>query len=419
MSIVKKVQSQFLLDYLQYTENTEPPKIFHIWAALSGIAACLGRRCWIETGMGKMYPNMYILLIGPPGTRKSTAMNNIKKLIAKNTAVRLAPKDTAGQRQGLITAMQGAQEDTADEDLLLGATDIISQVENLNNFEMSICKADRHALYVCSSEFRSFLGQNNLDLTGFLLEMWDGEDYDYQLKTVKVTLQEPLLNLIGCTTSTEIATLLPPQVIGQGFMSRFIIAYSAEKYKQIPPSRVCFDKTMKSKLEDIYSFVSSDMRGAFTLSKEAEEMDDNLYMKGVEIHDNRFIYYIERRHTHLLKIACCLAASSKRKTIEACDLKEADMLLTETEMFMPEALGEFGLSPIAQAKQKMTEYIRHAKSPITNQILWIVMQRDMKLVDFSNSLSELINAKKIQQIKTSAGLAYVYNDNMQKALDNL
>jgi len=415
MSVLDGITNEFLQDYLRYTEHTEPPKMMHVWAALSGVSACLGRRCWIETGIGSIYPNLYVLLVGPPGTRKTTAMNNVKKLVEKNTQVRFAPKDTAGQRQGLITAMQGEKEEELEDGLL----DVASAIASISEHKMSICAADRHAMYVCAAEFRSFMGQNNLDLTGFLLEMWDGEDYDYQLKTAKIKLKDPLLNLIGCTTPTEISVLLPPQVIGQGFMSRFILVYAADKYKKIPPSRAYLDKEVIPCLADVFSFASNKMNGPMKLSESAKRMDDKLYMREVSIQDTRFMYYIERRHTHLMKVACALAASRKSMTIEADDLEQADLLLSHTELSMPDALGEFGLSPIATAKQKMAEYIQHANGPITSRILWMVMQRDIKLVDFRNALSDMVNAGKILSVKTTNGDAFVYVDSAHGMLEGL
>lgn len=389
----------------------------HIWSAISGMSACLGRRCWIETGIGNIYPNMFVLLIGPPGTRKTTAMNNVKKILEEHTHVRFSPKDTAGQRQGLISAMTEGEDFDEELDELALLFNAATEAKALDKLEFKIDPADAHTLYVCSAEFRSFLGQNNLDLTGFLLEMWDGEDYDYQLKRTKVKLKDPLLGLIGCTTPTEIASLLPANIIGQGFMSRFILVYSAEKYKKIAPSKAFKCDKALAEIVPVYENASKNMRGAFQLSKLGAEYEDHLYMnKEVKINDTRFMYYLERRHTHIMKLSCALAAMRQSQIIEDTDIVEADNILSATEVFMPEALGEFGLSPLALAKQKMGEFIQHAKGPVSSQILWMVMQRDMRLVDFKNAVSEMVNAGKISRIETSSGQAFVYNDDAGEAL---
>lgn len=413
------ITDQFLQAYLQYTEHTEPPKMFHIWAALSGIAACMSRHVWLETGIGNMYGNMYVLLVGPPGTRKSTAINLAVALMRDNTQVKFAPEDTSGQRQGLIAAMVG-EEDTLDADLaMLDVADEITQITMLGKIPMSLNSADVHSMHVVASEFGIFIGQNNLDLTRFLLKMWDGENYTYRLKTSECNLQNPLLNLIGGTTPTEISTLLPPEAMGQGFMSRIILTYSPNKYKKLPLSKVKLDVKIKPKLVEVYTWVSNAMQGPMTMSSEAESYLDSIYMDDIRIQDSRFIYYTERRHTHLLKLCMALAAANKRYVVELCDAEQAEAILSYTEESMPEALGEYGLSPLATAKQRMAEFIQHAKGPVTDRVLWIVMQRDIKLIDFRNALSEMINAGKIIQIDTKLGKAFIYNDATYQAIDAL
>ncbi len=74
--------SDWLDGYLEYTTNTEPPYMYHMWMGISTIASLLQRKCCLEWGTLKFYPNMYIVLVGPPGrTRKGTAMNLAKPFL--------------------------------------------------------------------------------------------------------------------------------------------------------------------------------------------------------------------------------------------------------------------------------------------------------------------------------------------------
>ena len=411
------IENEFLFNYLRYTTNVESPRLMHLWAALSGIAATIGRRARINLGIGNLYPNLYVLLVGPPGTRKSTAINTMLRFVKEETKTQIAPDDTSGQRQGLIAALKGAEDDDwKDQVDLLDNTDAVDRVvEHVSDLEMSINDANKHHMYIVASEFGSFLGQNNLALTRFLVKMWDGEDYVYQLKNSKHVLRNALLNMIGGTTSTDIATLLPPEAIGQGFMSRIILIYEARKQRRIPPSKAGVDDNYYEAIAAVFR-EADQMHGMFELSNAANELSDHLYMQDVKINDTRFIYYSERRHTHLLKLSAVLAATRGTMTIEPADIEQADILLSVTEESMPDALGEYGLSPIAAAKQKMLEFIQHANGPVTDRVLWLVMNRDMRLVDFHNALSEMINAGKIIAVDTRNGKAFVYNDRIQEAV---
>ena len=62
-----------------------------------------------------VYPNQYILFVGTPGTRKTTASGLGKHLIKQSTGVRFAPEDTGFHRQGYVVALQGQSSDLAQE----------------------------------------------------------------------------------------------------------------------------------------------------------------------------------------------------------------------------------------------------------------------------------------------------------------
>ena len=67
--------------YLVYSSNTEPPAMFHLWTAISVISSVLQRKCYFPWGTLTFYPNMYVVLVGPPAARKGTAMNIGKKIL--------------------------------------------------------------------------------------------------------------------------------------------------------------------------------------------------------------------------------------------------------------------------------------------------------------------------------------------------
>ena len=134
----KLFSSEYLNNYLAMLEDTESPRIFHIWSAVFSLASTLGRRCWLPFGTFDIFPNHYILLVGTPGTRKSTAANQAKKVVKGSTGVRFAPSDTGGQRQGLVLAMAG---DSADKEFMdgveIGAREntisSLTQLESITN----------------------------------------------------------------------------------------------------------------------------------------------------------------------------------------------------------------------------------------------------------------------------------------------
>lgn len=412
MSSKLQLFNPFLRTYLAYTENTEPPELMHMWSAISCASACMGRHVWYPFGLKPIYGNMFILLVGPPATRKSTALETAVDLVMDTTEVNIAPEDTAGQRQGLLTAL-GAEE-TAAESAVNSLPDGVKLTEeDKASFGWKV-DPDKHALFIAAYEWGSFIGQNNLDLTRFLIRMYDGNNYTYQLKKIKAVLKSPIITMAGCTTPTDISSLLPPEAIGQGFMSRHILVFAAKKKRRI--SKPNLAREYEPYITDIFQWIWRDARGELVLSPEADMMIESIYEKNIHIADTRFVYYSERRQTHLMKLSSILACLRKSMVIERVDIEDAHALLLHTEQFMPDALGEYGLSALSKAKQRMVEFLKHANQPITHRVLWNIMQRDMRQRDFHEALQEMLNTGKLEEVATSNGKALVVPDDMSEVL---
>ncbi len=420
MLLEKQIRNPFLQTYLEYVEETETPRIMHIWAAISGAGACLGRRVYLPFGFADIYANMCILLVGPPGVRKSTAILLMQKRLRKATAIRFAPEDSCGQRQGLIIAMEGDKEDISDDDAkLIDAANRLPDVDTMAKINLAQDPRDAHVMYAVASEFASFIGQNAIEMVTFLNKVLDGEDYDYKTRSAQHTLDNPLLGIIGGTAPVSIQDAFPKAAIGHGFTSRIVFVYANRKYKKVPrPPRP--ELKLERSIDTFFSNLFYNTDGEVSESKPAKHLIDDIYENGVSnLNDARFIYYLERRQTHLIKTAMILAVTRGSMVIELEDIEEADMILSYTEKFMPDALGEYGMSPLANAKQKMLEFLIHARGPITIQMMWTMMHRDMRQVDFRNSLNDLENSGKIMQVQTNEGAALIYCDKEQEEVDDL
>ena len=412
------VNNEFLRKYLAYVEQTESPKLMHIWSAISAASACMGKHVHLPFGIGNIYPNIFVLLVGPPGTRKSQSIKYASKLIKSSTGVRFAPDDTGGQRQGLIAAIEGdMQLDDAEQELELMANAFkINDLSDVGRINVSTVNGnDTHHIFACASEFGTFMGEGNVNMTRFLNKVWDGEDYHYKLKNTQKVLKDPLMTIVGGTTTSDIARILPTESIGQGFMSRWILVFAPQKAKKVARPKLNIE--LADWLKERFAWLHYDMHGEMTESPAAADMLNNLYeTEEVNMQDSRFLYYSERRHTHLQKLCMIVAALRQSYEISVEDVEQANLLLSATEEYMPEALGEFGLSPVGAAKQKMVEFLQHTHEPITTSILWTVMQRDMKMSDFKSAIADLINSDKIQEVTTDAGQAFIYKSELQEAL---
>src|SRR3546814_3423812 len=78
------------------------------------------------------------------------------------------------------------------------------------------------------------------------------------------------------------------------------------------------------------------------------------------MNDPRFDSYHERRYTHLIKLAMVLCALRGYTCIDKADYQEAHRILRATEKGMPDALGQFGMNPLAALKQGIVDHVRSA-----------------------------------------------------------
>ena len=419
LSEIKK-KNTFLDLYLRCLEDTESPRVFHLWCAITGIAACLGRRTYLPFGMDPIYPNMYSVLVGPPATRKNTAINFIGRLLKQQTRVRFAPDDTGGQRQGLIKAFVGKEID--EDDPALNGIELANgvTVEQLSEIDMGLLpdSRDKFVLFAKATELQSLIGINSSDIITFLNKMYDGEEYKYGLKNETDTIIDTALTILAAATPTNLAKALPVEAIGQGFMSRLILIFGTKKYKRIPEP-ILPSLSLWSEVEKLFKFLSYEFAGEMSKSAGAKKRFDQLYEIDLQMNDTRFVHYQERRYTHLMKTAMVLAATRKSLVIEEDDVDCAHLILSITEATMPDALGEYGMSPIAAAKQKMIEFIESSKFPVGKEILRVLMHRDMRLSDFNLALLELANTGRIKQVDTGDGPGYVCIDKTITEVDEV
>lgn len=406
---IQSVRNPVVQQYLEFVEETESPRLFHIWCLLSCAAACIGRRANIPFGDGGIFPNMYVLLVGPPGVRKNTAINTPVKIVRSAVKLRFAPNDTGGQRQGLIKAFIGEKEELRADEEMQQAFDM-ADIEALGKINVGKMTSEHHQMFAVATEFESLIGTNARELCTFLQKMWDCEPYDYHLKNEQVTIEDPCFNILAGSNPTAIAESLPKTAIGQGLTSRCILVFGPEKYKDVdwPDSLEDDDRDI---FRTIFKEIWSNIRGDFQITSEAKKKIIWLNHVDHGISDTRFIHYLHRRQAHLIKLCMNLAALECSMTIELNHVEDAQLILSHTEKDMPDALGEYGMSPLSFAKQRIVEFLRNQKIPVKSSLLYSIMERDIpRPADFYNSMSDLISAKKVMQVTIEGEEAYLYKE---------
>jgi hypothetical protein len=372
---VARELSDWLENYLKYTENSESPLSYHVWCGLSVIAGALQRKVYLKWGLGRIiYPNLYTVLIGPSGrTRKGVAIGIAKEFLKQIPGVTVAPESSSG-RQAMILAMKRA------------ASNFQDPVDGKIKFHC--------ALTAFSEELSVFLGQGDIAYLSNLTDWYDSKD-DWEYETVgrgKDTLTGLCLNLLGGTAPDWIQSMIPQEALGGGFTSRIIFIVEEIKRKLVPEY---FQSDEEAALQELLTRDlerMSQLAGEITFDDEAKtlyidwyiEQDTALSAGKPAITDTRFAGYCERRATHLQKLMIlCSASRGDDLIITATDYKKALALLVGAEVNMPKTFGGLGKSRVSDESNTIITYIKQVGTT-TRKLVLQKFYRDIDAMTLSN-----------------------------------
>lgn len=397
--MTKRRLSDWISGYLEYTDESEPPISYNTWTAISLISSALRRRVFFKWGFETIYPNMYVVLIGPSGKcRKGTAMRMGYEII-KDLGIKIVSESIT--REKLIRNMK----------------------ESVDNFmDPQTKKIHFHCSMSCMSEELSvFLGQSDVKFLADLTDWYDSKDkWTYDTKGSGTdTIQGVCFNLLGATAADWLVSILPPEAIGGGFTSRIIFVVEENKRRTVPKPMVSkrtllLMEALKDDLERI-----STLAGQFVFSTETEDMytawyqdQDRLSAAGKPpISDPRFAGYCERRVTHLRKLSMIFSASrGNDMLITPDDFERALNCMKAAEVKMVKVFSGLGSARYSQITDKILTYMQGRKQ-VSRAELVANFYRDLDM-ETLKIIEQTLEAMKVIKIvidpKSGGDVTYQY-----------
>jgi hypothetical protein len=347
---VPRQLEDFITAYLKYVEGTESPTQYHLWCGISAIAAALQRKAYIVWGTETIFPNMYIVLIGPSGKcRKGVAMA-IGQDLVRSIGIKVTAESIT--REALIRDLRECAVSYDDPDKGI----------------MFHCSLTTH-----SPELSVFLKQKDVAFLADLTDWYDSKsEWTYRTKGQGTdTIQGICFNLLGASAPDWLTSILPEEAIGGGFTSRVIFVVEDEKREVVPVPKLPNTELrlkLKADLERIYV-----MAGEFRMNKESIEIYSNWYIehnKNPVITDPKFFGYNERKATHLKKLAIILSASrGDSRVVTVDDFNRALTILDNTEKKMPRVFRSLGKSRYSELTMTVFDFIIEKKVVSRSEIL--------------------------------------------------
>lgn len=375
--------------YFNYINDTEPPKTFHRWSLMTALSAFLGRRYAVQHGHFTVNPNMYCMLMGATGTRKSTAIKLATRLIEAAGYETIAAEKTSKEKFLEDLAGDVAEGTVADANLA-----------DLNLFGEFGEDTDRE-VFISADEFNDFIGLGNLDFISLLGSLWDKSGYyRYRIRNGKsIRIYNPTVSILGGNTPSNFALCFPVSTLGQGFFARLILIHGRKTEEKITwPTEPC--PALKQELIEILAYIKKDIAGLAALSDSAKLLLDKIYKNTPAPLDVRFTGFYDRRFTHLLKLCLVVSAARLSTKVEEQDIIYANTILTVAEHSMPKALGEFGKAKNSDVVHKIIQLLESCNRVFTLADIWKVVVQDLdKSSDLAELLRNLVMAEKIQPVK--------------------
>jgi len=336
----KRKLPNWLKGLAEYVEDTEAPRNFWFWGGISTICSALQRKVWLPYGLEKLYPNIYLLIVAPPGKRKGGPPTLSKRLLED---IHIPVAVDSSSKRSLTKEL--AETVKTEQYTYLGKPKPMA------------------ALSIISKEMSSLLAVDPKGIIEVLTDLFDSHD-SWKYKTSgqgQDFLYNVCVNCFLVTTPTWLMRNLPEEAIGGGYTARQIVIAGGERYKNVPiPSELdkALYKALKEDLNKIAHIV-----GEFVWQPEAREFFKSWYRTlpaiSRQMKDERVVNFLERIHIMVIKVAMALRVSySDELIITTEDMGQATELLMSVAAGIPKAFGGHGTSRLGPDTHKVLDQIR-------------------------------------------------------------
>lgn len=323
--------------YLDYTSESEAPTQFHFGAMLTVIAASMGRHPLISWEAFPTFPNIYTLLIGPTGCRKSTSIRLATDLIA-DTLPNLNILPNEGSHQGFAKELR------------------------MRNWQGSPVSDG----LIIASELTVLLGGDRYKTD---IHKWFTDWYDCPEKWTRALasqesyeLIKPYVCFVGASNIDWMRNMSADTVKG-GYLPRHLIfeAQGRRHIKAVPKFNATLAQELKSQIGGRITKVQPFMH----LSPDAEKAlvtwyEGHVALQEDSTHDDLFAAWLARKLPHALKVAAVwqLADGGRPDVLEAKWFIQAKRLVDWMDPGVLRVYNALGVSVEGAVTEAVLKFIR-------------------------------------------------------------
>lgn len=381
----------FLEDYAIFTSGNESPTIFHNWAGLSVISSLASRKIWVDQGPFIVRPNMYVLLVGNPGVKKSTAMSMARKLIEETKVLPVAP---ASITKEALTQFMGDEKSPCKK-----------------VFEHDNIPIHYTHLSIFANELVSLLeaGGNPTGMITFLTDVWDRDEIKLQTKNKGTdVIEKPFITILGCLTPETMQSLLYQKIISGGFSRRAIFVCADRNNAPVP--RPTLTDAQREAWDRCLTRAHQIMRlsGQFRWTDAGIEAHDEWYERNFYECQNAggdvvFQGYLNSKPEYVLKLAMFTALSENDDmVIDDWNIRAALGYLEQVEPGYRALFSGTGRNELARIGSMIEEFINASPNKaIPTKIIYARFTKDANMKELQDILSHSIKGGRLEAFALS------------------
>jgi len=390
--------------WCNYTKNLSAPQVYIDLSYYWLISTCLQRRIFLQSYERPLFPNLYVVLVGPPGIGKGIVITPIAEILKahklhKKTAATPAAfgqLDEAGKRllaikmdleEAIEKNMQAskieepmlfpvAPDDITYEKLVEKTAQSIRRIRISEPNQMAPSGYYGHcSIAVCLEEMATLFKRNSEKVLKFLLKAFDSGDYTYEtISRGQSKIKNNCLSLLAGTTPGQIKEMLDERIVDDGWSGRTIFVY-ADRPRRYTFGIADFSPAQLEAKQLLIKHVG-DLGALYGLVKYSPEAYDFLvdyfvtsWEKVEKNKDIRLFPYYQRKNIHVPKLALAVHFSEVEilyrdgkpicdMTLNLWDVKRALELTESIEPKMHLALNFKKRNPLAEASDAIIELLK-------------------------------------------------------------
>lgn len=356
---MRRKLNDWLTAYLEYTQHSESPISYHQWAGVSCISSALQRKCYMRLGHSTLYPNNYIILVGPSANaRKGEPLVVARDIVDAISSVNIIGEDSTPE--ALIRDIRGSEITYKDETTgdMVYHSSITAFVE----------------------ELAVFTGQQNSTFLAYLTNWYDSRD-KWTRRTKHQGTDEITgicFNLLGATAPDWLPYILPREAVGGGFTSRCIFIVEDRKRKTVvdPNENLPPEELRQDLIHDLE--VIQTITGRYEWSDDAKSAYEQWYLSEDEklisghpfLGDPKLGGYAGRRPSHIRKLSMATTASrTDDRLIELKDFERARLLMESAEKKMQNLFSGIGMGKYVAETDTVIKYLKSRRKVTRSQML--------------------------------------------------